>query len=82
VLTPFSVVAIITSTTTQQLTRIKIMSLFNTKDLTVSKAIIAVTHTESKVEFFIDMNNGKGITSAKTLDEAIEFAKAYQKLLG
>jgi hypothetical protein len=82
VLTPFSVVAIITSTTTQQLTRIKIMSLFNTKDLTVSKAIIAVTHTESKVEFFIDINNGKGITSAKTLDEAIEFAKAYQKLLG
>ena len=33
------------------------MSLFTTKDLTVTKATIAVTHTESKVEFFIDMNN-------------------------
>lgn len=58
------------------------MSLFTTKDLTVSKATIAVTNTESKIEFFIDMNSGKGITSAPTLDKAIEFAKAYQKLLG
>jgi hypothetical protein len=58
------------------------MPLFTTKDLTITKATIAVTHTESKVEFFIDMNNGKGITSAPTLGEAIEFAKAYQKLLG
>ena len=81
-MTLFSVVAIITSTTTQQLIKEKLMSLFTTKDLTVTKATIAVTHTESKIEFFIDMNNGKGITSAKTLDEAIEFAKAYQKLLG
>jgi hypothetical protein len=58
------------------------MSLFTTKDLTITKATIAVTHTESKVEFFIDMSNGKGIASAPTLDKVIEFAKAYQKLLG
>ena len=58
------------------------MSLFTTKDLIITKATIAVTHTESKVEFFIDMNGGKGITSAATLGEAIAFAKAYQKLLG
>lgn len=58
------------------------MPLFTTKDLTVTSAMIAKCHDVSVEEFFIDMNNGKGITSAKTLDEAIEFAKAYQKLLG
>tara|TARA_R110000772_G_scaffold106420_5_gene208377 strand:- start:828 stop:1004 length:177 start_codon:yes stop_codon:yes gene_type:complete len=58
------------------------MSLFTTKDLKVTSAMIATCHEVSVNKFFIDMNNGKGITSAATLDEAIEFAKAYQKLLG
>jgi hypothetical protein len=58
------------------------MSLFTTKDLTVTSAIIAICHEVSVEKFFIDMNSGKGVTSAKTLGEAIEFAKAYQKLLG
>jgi hypothetical protein len=60
------------------------MSLFTTKDLTVSKVDLPTAYDETGVNtrFFIDMNNGKGITSAATLDEAIEFAKAYQKLLG
>lgn len=58
------------------------MSLFTTKDLTVTSAMIQKCREVSVKEFFIDMKDGKGITSAKTLDEAIEFAKAYQKLLG
>lgn len=60
------------------------MSLFTTKDLTVNKVELPTAYDESGVNtrFFIDMNSGKGITSAKTLGEAIEFAKAYQKLLG
>lgn len=58
------------------------MSLFETKDLTVTSAMIQKCHEVSVEEFFIDMKNGKGITCAKSLDEAIEFAKTYQKLLG
>lgn len=58
------------------------MSLFTTKDLTVTSAMIQTCHEVSVKKYFIDMKDGKGITSAKTLDEAIEFAKAYQKLLG
>jgi hypothetical protein len=58
------------------------MSLFTTKDLTVTSAMIATCHEVSVKKFFIDMSSGKGVTSAKTLGEAIEFAKAYQKLLG
>ena len=57
-------------------------TLFATKDLTVTSAMIATCHEVSVKKFFVDMNNGKGITSANTLDEAIEFAKAYQQLLG
>ena len=60
------------------------MPLFTTKDLQVLKVYLPTAYDESGVNtrFFIDMNSGKGITSAATLDEAIEFAKAYQKLLG
>ncbi len=60
------------------------MPLFTTKDLTVSKVDLPTAYDETGVNtrFFIDMKNGKGITSAKTLDEAVEFAKEYQKLLG
>ncbi len=58
------------------------MSLFTTKDLTVTSSMIATCREASVKRFFIDTNEGKGITSANTLDEAIEFAKAYQKLLG
>ena len=58
------------------------MTLFTTKDLIVTSAVIAKCHDVSVEEFFIDMNSGKGVTVAKTLKEAIEFAKAYQKLLG
>ena len=56
-------------------------SLFETKDLVVSSASIAKCHDVSVVEFFIDMKNGKGVAVAKTLDEAKDFAVAYQKLL-
>ncbi len=60
------------------------MPLFTTKDLQVSKVDLPTAYDESGVNtrFFIDRNDGKGITSAPTLSEAIEFAKAYQKLLG
>lgn len=58
-----------------------IMALFETKDLEVVSAIIPINHTESKVEYFIDMKTGKGVTSAPTLDQAIAFAKSYQKLI-
>lgn len=57
-------------------------TLFQTKDLTVTSTLIAKCREVSEKVFFIDMNNGKGITTAKTLDLAIDFAKAYQKLLG
>ena len=56
--------------------------LFQTKDLTVTSTFIAECREVSKRVFFVDMNNGKGITTAKTLDLAIDFAKAYQNLLG
>lgn len=56
-------------------------SLFETKDLVVSSASIAKCHDVSVVEFFIDMKNGKGVAVAKTLNEAKDFAVAYQKLL-
>jgi len=59
-------------------------ALFQTKDLVVVKVNLPTAYDETGVNtrYFIDMNSGKGITSAKTLNEAIEFAKAYQKLLG
>ena len=58
------------------------MSLFETKDLVVTTAVIAICHEVSETQFFIDMKSGKGITTAKNLDLAIDFAKSYQKLLG
>lgn len=56
-------------------------SLFETKDLVVSSASIAKCHEVSVVEFFIDMKDGKGIAVTDTLQEAKDFAVAYQKLL-
>ena len=58
------------------------MSLFETKNLVVTSAMIAKCHEVSVKEYFIDNKDGKGITSAKTLDEAIEFAKVYQNMIG
>lgn len=58
------------------------MPLFTTKDLTVTSAMIAVDHENSEKRFFIDNKDGKGISVSLSLDEAIGFAKAYQKLLG
>ena len=58
------------------------MSLFETKDLVVTSAMIQKCHDVAVKEYFIDHKNGKGITVAKTLDEAIEFAKVYQGMIG
>ena len=56
--------------------------LFKTKDLTVTSASIAKCREVSVTKFFIDMDNGKGVSSCDKLELAIDFAKAYQKLLG
>lgn len=58
------------------------MSLFETKDLVVTSALIAKCYDVSVTGFFIDTKQGKGITSAKNLQSAIDFAVSYQKLLG
>ena len=57
-------------------------TLYFTKDLVITSALIAKCREVSEKMFFIDMKNGKGITTAKTFDLAIDFAKSYQKLLG
>jgi hypothetical protein len=58
------------------------MSLFETKNLVVTSAMIAKCHEVSVKTFFIDTKEGKGITTAKDLDSAISFSNSYQKLLG
>jgi len=58
------------------------MSLFETKDLVVTSAMIQTCYECSEKRFFIDNKDGKGITVANTLDEAIEFAKVYQGMIG
>lgn len=57
------------------------MILFSTKNLEVKKVILPVTRTETKIEYFIDHKNGKGITSAKTLELAMHFASSFQSIL-
>lgn len=58
------------------------MSLFETKDLVITKANIATCYECSEVRFFIDMKNGKSVSVAKSFDEAVEFAKVYQGMIG
>lgn len=56
-------------------------SLFETKDLVVSSAMIAKCHDVSVLEYFIDYKNGKAISVTDNLDEAKGFAVTYQNLL-
>ena len=59
------------------------MIKFTTKDLTVSEVDLGLEFYDEgeNIKFFVDHKNGKGITTAPTLKQAIEFAEYYQTLL-
>ncbi len=57
------------------------MSLFETRDLVVSSAPIDQCFNTSKIVYFIDLKNGKGVASGDNFDKACTYAISYQSQL-